>query len=173
MWKALDLTGQRFGRLVAVKPTGERKGGCVVWKCKCDCGKCILVRTDYLMKGNTSSCGCLQSEETRKRLSGESGRKMIEKMIEKDCKELTRISMLTMKTSKSNTSGVKGVCWNKNVKKWTAQIKFQGKQIHLGCFDKLEDATLARKEAEEKYFAPILEKYNYGNKKAEDENGKP
>ena len=34
-----------------------------------------------------------------------------------------------------------------------------GKSIHLGYFDTLEKAIKARKEAEEKYFKPILEKY--------------
>lgn len=47
------------------------------------------------------------------------------------------------KIPKSNSSGVKGVCWNKNLGKWQAGIKYQYKSIHLGLFDNLEDAAEA------------------------------
>jgi len=57
-----DLTGQRFGRLVALKPTEERKNGYVVWECKCDCGNNAYVPTSLLTSGNTSSCGCLKKQ---------------------------------------------------------------------------------------------------------------
>ena len=39
----LDLTNQRFGKLLALCPTDERKGGSVVWKCLCDCGNTVHV----------------------------------------------------------------------------------------------------------------------------------
>ncbi|KYC94351.1 hypothetical protein B4102_0211 [Heyndrickxia sporothermodurans] len=45
----------------------------------------------------------------------------------------------------------------KNRNKWKAYIGFKGKQINLGHFDDLQDAIAARKEAEDKYFKPILE----------------
>ena len=53
---------------------------------------------------------------------------------------------------KNNTSGHKGVSWDKRKKKWKAQIKVDKKQIHLGLFDNLEEAVAVRKEAELKYF---------------------
>lgn len=60
-----DLTNQRFGRLIAIKPTVKRtKDRCVIWYCKCDCGKTIEVSSKSLIQGNTKSCGCL-SNETR------------------------------------------------------------------------------------------------------------
>ena len=65
MSKALDLTGQRFGRLTAVAATERRDGGgSVVWKCVCDCGKITYVSTNSLSSGRTKSCGCLQKELT-------------------------------------------------------------------------------------------------------------
>jgi len=50
-----------------------------------------------------------------------------------------------------NTSGICGVSWNKRCGKWTAQIKVDGEKIHLGYFDDILGAILARWKAEEKY----------------------
>lgn len=58
----VDLTGQRFGRLVAIRPTGKRRQGFVEWECKCDCGNTAYVAGAMLSCGNTSSCGCLRKE---------------------------------------------------------------------------------------------------------------
>lgn len=61
MPKALDLTGQRFGRLTAIERRGS-KNGHVVWLCKCDCGKEKIVSASALKGGYTNSCGCLWVE---------------------------------------------------------------------------------------------------------------
>lgn len=52
-----DVTGQRFGRLVAVErlPSGQ-------WFCKCDCGGSATVPVNALRSGNTRSCGCFQRD---------------------------------------------------------------------------------------------------------------
>lgn len=55
------------------------------------------------------------------------------------------------KTDK-NTSGVVGVCWNKMRKKWQASIMVDKKNIYLGLYNDINEATKARKEAEIKYF---------------------
>lgn len=34
-----DITGQRFGRLIALKHVGFASNNIALWKCKCDCGK--------------------------------------------------------------------------------------------------------------------------------------
>lgn len=52
----------------------------------------------------------------------------------------------------NNTSGRTGVGWNKKLNKWTARITVNGKRIHLGVFERFEDAVTVRKQAEEKYF---------------------
>ena len=62
MSKAKDLTGQRFGRLVAIEPTEKRKNKHIVWKCACDCGNFVIVPSSNLLSGRTKSCGCLQKE---------------------------------------------------------------------------------------------------------------
>lgn len=53
---------------------------------------------------------------------------------------------------KNNTSGYSGVGWAKREQKWRVRIKVDGKEKHLGYFDNKNDAILAKKHAEEKYF---------------------
>ena len=50
----------------------------------------------------------------------------------------------------TNTSGVKGVCWNKKSEKWLAQIGAEGKHFYLGEFDTLQEATRVRQAAAER-----------------------
>ena len=66
MSKFIDLTGQKFNRLMVVEKTDKRsKGGSVIWKCKCDCGNpdYVYVASNNLRSGHTKSCGCLQKEQ--------------------------------------------------------------------------------------------------------------
>lgn len=60
--KAIDMTGERFGRLLVLERTNLRSGKTVVWKCKCDCGNICYVSRNALQQGKTQSCGCLQKE---------------------------------------------------------------------------------------------------------------
>jgi len=60
--KPLDLSGQRFGRLIAIKWVSTNNQGNSEWLCKCDCGKEIIVNSQRLKIGKTRSCGCLSSE---------------------------------------------------------------------------------------------------------------
>lgn len=53
---------------------------------------------------------------------------------------------------KDNTSGYKGVSWNKNRNRWMAQLHINGKHIHLGLYSTLQGAWLARKWGERIYF---------------------
>lgn len=52
-----DLTGKRFGHLVALKRV-SKPGSPVLWECVCDCGNVVTVRALCLSKGITQSCGC-------------------------------------------------------------------------------------------------------------------
>lgn len=63
----------------------------------------------------------------------------------------------------NNTSGIKGVTWDKHYNKWNAYITVNYKKINLGYFKKIEDAVKIRKESEEKYFGEFNYKRNYKN----------
>lgn len=58
MGKFKDVTGQRFGRLVAVERTALKKHSSSIWKCICDCGNETMTPISYLCNGDTKSCGC-------------------------------------------------------------------------------------------------------------------
>lgn len=65
--KALNIEGQRFGRLVAVRRTlisTKRK-----WDCLCDCGGAKEVLTGDLVAGRVQSCGCLAGDVNRRLFS--------------------------------------------------------------------------------------------------------
>ena len=57
-----DITGQRFGLLVAKEFDHMATNKHVMWKCICDCGKEVIKSRRVLEKalktGYTSSCGC-------------------------------------------------------------------------------------------------------------------
>lgn len=62
MPKALDITGQRFGRLVAISKAPSRSGK-TYWLCQCDCGNQKEIQTNHLIKGQIQSCGCMRNNK--------------------------------------------------------------------------------------------------------------
>lgn len=63
--KQLNLTGKRFGKLVAIKTAGKTKNGAYLWQCKCDCGNEIIANVGNLKNGHTKSCGCLRVDRCK------------------------------------------------------------------------------------------------------------
>ena len=66
--RAIDLTGQRFGRLVVLRRISNR-GERVRWLCACDCGNDTAVDPQCLRRGDTRSCGCLNAELSARRMT--------------------------------------------------------------------------------------------------------
>lgn len=58
----LQLSGQRFGRLVVIGLSGIDARRESVWGCVCDCGAACLRMGKHLQDGSTKSCGCLKAE---------------------------------------------------------------------------------------------------------------
>lgn len=148
---AKSLIGERFGRLVVISKSEKIKSRQSTWNCQCDCGN---IKNDIprsqLLNGRTSSCGCKHKEtfenlELRKELLVEG----------------TFLPLLNDKPTRANKTGIRGVFFNTRRKKYVATLEFKGERHTLGYFDNLSDAAKARKKAEEEYFKPILEKYDY------------
>lgn len=67
----IDITGQRFGRLVVLERNYEAEkshNNNTYWNCKCDCGKITCVVKSSLIQGQTKSCGCLRREKAAEHL---------------------------------------------------------------------------------------------------------
>lgn len=61
-------------------------------------------------------------------------------------------NMANQSMSSANTSGIKGVTWDKRKEKWQAQLAIHGKNHFLGYFSNKNDAGTARKAAEMEHF---------------------
>lgn len=144
---SVDLTGQRFGKLTVVKRS-SKKNGRVVWLCQCDCGKTVNVVSSYLTNGDTVSCGCRHAEI---------GEELQKYNINNLTKDGVFTPVLKSKIRADNTTGVKGVTYNRRTKKYRAQIKVKGKRYYLGEYPTLEEARKAREEGEKRYHLPFLE----------------
>jgi phage gp16-like protein len=134
--------GKPYGKLLVIEELTERaKDGKKLYKCRCDCGNVITTKGVYLRRGDTLSCGCYKIK------NAQDGR-------EKGKIDNTNRYALNKKTQRNNTSGVKGVSYNKAMDKWFAYIDINKRRIHLGAYANKEDAINARLEGEEKYHKP-------------------
>lgn len=72
MGRFKDLTGMRFGKLIAIETAGKDLYQRFYWLCKCDCGALCKVKSNNLSTGNSTSCGCSNRELGRgvKNLAG-------------------------------------------------------------------------------------------------------
>ena len=118
--------------------------------CKCDCGNIVELYPSLVVNNHTKSCGCIKNKKASERMG------KINKIVFKEETNIAKIS--SDKLSKNNKTGVKGVFKNK-AGKYVATIGFKKHKIYLGTFKNLEDAKKIRKDAEEKYYKPILDKY--------------
>ncbi len=64
--KMIELTGHRFGLLTVIEVSQKTNHG-TKWLCRCDCGNAHVASVSHLRSGDTSSCGCFNSEKARQR----------------------------------------------------------------------------------------------------------
>lgn len=69
MPKFKDITGLRFGRLVAIERFGSDRLGQSLWLCRCDCGRSKTTRAGGLNYGHVRSCGCVRQEKLIARIT--------------------------------------------------------------------------------------------------------
>lgn len=135
--RGLDLSGKKFGRLMALYPVDKRDHkGSVYWRCQCDCGQELDVSGDSLVQGACRSCGCLKREvqqEIQNRLHRGDG----------TC--LERIESQSQR--RDNTSGFRGVYKLKGGR-YRAGIGFKRQRFYIGSFESFQEAVQARLQAE-------------------------
>lgn len=65
---AKNITGVTSGKLTALfrvsRPNDQTKN--TWWLCQCKCGNYVIIRSAYLLNGNSKSCGCSHLESSRK-----------------------------------------------------------------------------------------------------------
>ena|SRR5690554_430155 len=152
----IDLTNQRFGRLVAKAPTDYRKHGHTIWLCQCDCGNTKYVPSTYLTSGDTQSCGCLKKEKEETNL--------VEKYEDSRVDDVVLPLFKGKEPRKDSTTGYRGVSkyYTRKSKKlkYRAWITVNGKRYYKGGFDTPEEAYYKGRLELERLHLPKEEKQN-------------
>lgn len=225
MGNLINLLGKTFDRLTVIEKTDKRtKSGNIYWKCRCVCGKIVVVCGSSLINHSTRSCGCLRIDVNKAMIRKKYNKYIFNtqygtgytnknepfyfdledyEKIKNYCwvinscgypvardinnKKIIYLHRLILDANKTqgidhinrikidnrkenlrfasqkynsknckipvnNTSGFIGVCWDKENKKWIAQIRSDGKNIKIGRYNNKEDAIINRLIAEKKYF---------------------
>ena len=149
--KSPDLTGKRFGHLTVLGrsgrtgPRGSRRSP--LWECQCDCGEITYKASDSLNEDRQSTChlcAARNAMEVARKAAGYMGGTQVSRI--KD-----------MKLTAANSSGVRGVYFDKKSNRWRARLRFRGKIMSFGSYERFEDAVAARRAAEKEYFGAFLE----------------
>lgn len=153
MPKMVDLTGKRFGRLLALKETGVQDT-LKTWLCKCDCGNEPIVKGAYLTRGETKSCGCLKEELEETHLRDEYENKRVEGVVMPLFK-----GKEPRKDSSTGYRGVQKYYTRKSRQlRYRAWITVKGKKYYKSGFTTPEDAYYkGRLVLEDKYLPKIEE----------------
>ena len=145
-----DLVGRRFGKLEVIARSDKRgsRGARTVplWECRCECGAICYKATDTLTNPELSMCNDCVGKYA--------GEKMRAKAGYVDGTQLSRIK--SDKLISTNTSGCRGVYFDKHSGLWLARLKFKGKLMNFGSYKNFDDAVKARKAAEQEYYGEYL-----------------
>jgi hypothetical protein len=149
--KAIDITGETFGKLTVIKRAERRSTSRnIIWLCRCSCGKLTEADSYSLRHGVVKSCGCLRQEISAIN-------------IRKNCKTRRNIGntksfkddlgnpIQTIKIGGRNKSGYIGVSFDSKHERWIARLMLQGRYVLNRAFVNFNDAVEARKQAEKKY----------------------
>lgn len=156
MGKVRDLTGQKFGRLTALRDSGERDSGrnCL-WECQCECGNIAKVSTKNLVRSDGKgirSCGCLVTEKQKNLLGQQFGKlKVIALSPETkhnkrqwicECECGNRSTVVTRELTRTDGKAIKscGQCYKiidetgKRYGHWTVLERDTTKTSPSGCY---------------------------------------
>lgn len=118
--KVRDVTGKRFGKLVALELAGysHPTNGSRMWRCRCDCGNEVIADYKHLAEGERVSCGCAKGGTRPLDVAGKRFGKLIalERMEKKsgtsykwrcrcDCGRETEVSVANLVNGNSRSCG--------------------------------------------------------------------
>lgn len=141
--KRLDLTDQQYGDLTVLRPAANVDGR-TAWLCRCSCGRETVVKTKNLRSGHQSTCGVCR----KRGIEGLT-------YVDGTCVEMLR----TRTVRRNNTSGVPGVLWRADKKRWAVSLMFKGRRHSLGYYKQFDEAVQARQKAEVAYFDNFLREF--------------
>ena len=148
---SLDLTDRVFGKLTVLgrsnkrSPRGARTAP--MWECRCECGAITYKATDTLTNPDRSMCKECAGRENSKAARSSAG-----------YVAGTQISRIKhQKLMPNNTSGYGGVYYESRTNRYRVRLRFQGKLMSFGYYERFEDAVKARQRAEEEIFGKFLE----------------
>ena len=144
--KRQELAGKQFGKLTVLEYDTEKQK----WKCLCACGNITYKATDTLTNPELSMCNDCVGKYA--------GQKMREKAGYVDGTQISRLT--STKLISTNTSGCRGVYFDKRTGLWRARLKFKGKLMNFGSYKNFADAVQARKDAEKQIYGEYLEQIN-------------
>jgi len=113
-----DLSGKRFGMLTVLSLEDNDHAKGYLWKCRCDCGNEISVKSTLLTSGRRQDCGCMHPNRDKHPLPAD--------LSEKD---------------------YRGIYKNPNAKTWLVKYSFNKKLYYLGSRQSIEEAVELRTEA--------------------------
>ncbi len=146
MSRSKNLKDQRFGKLVVLEECGRDRHQKAIWKCQCDCGNVSYPIGSNLLKGTTTSCGCvhkkmMSDKQSAKLLGKKFGRLLVIKQshfrktpssgkrkIVWDC--LCDCGGKSKVTSDNLSSGLVKSCGNCLLKKNSISTSYKALEIH-------------------------------------------
>lgn len=150
MGRLIDVTNQRFGRLLVLGRACEKStSGNIRWNCICDCGNHVVADGYSLRHGITRSCGCLQRDVASARAKTNPA---FRHHAGKQLQNRDGIAYSSLYKGKRNQTGVVGVSYNKYTNYYTARLMFHGKYVLNHKTRDFDEAVRLRKAAEAKYW---------------------
>lgn len=142
MGKALDLTGQRFGRLIVIERDFSKKG--VYWICQCECGNIKSIASRHLRSGATLSCGCLQRQRTHEK-----------NLIDLTNQKFGRWTVIDRDYTKKDTAWI-CQCECGNIKSVNSKNLREGKSTSCGCLAKEKTSQRLLKDLTGQKFGELV-----------------
>lgn len=152
-FKAKDYKGLIVNGITLLEKTDKKRRNAYLWKCRCRCGNIFYAEGYRIANSEIKSCGC------SKKVFREANLKKARNKLNTKFVDGTFLPLLNNeKMNAKNKYGHVGI--SKRGNKYIARITIARKTINLGSYTVLEDAIKARKEAEEKYYKSIIDKYS-------------